>query len=289
MTFTIFLAQVAGGVISGSLVLLSDPMHMLADFTGLMIALIAILIGRSTATYNHRRVEVFTALINATIVSAISVMIVVRALGRIGEQVPLDTGVMLIVAMVGLAANAISALILGRRQHESLNMRGVYLRVLSDLLGSVAVIIAVLIIRFTSRLPADIIASLFIAAMVLPRPLRLMVDSLAVLMNHTPKNIDARDVEATLLGLPGSLPRATCRLGTPLAPNHWPPPAWPSRTWATPAAESSTPPRPACRTSVSSTRPSNSNRITTYTTRSSANTPLHRAKGSHEQAETIAN
>lgn len=141
MTFTIFLAQVAGGVISGSLVLLSDVMHMLADFTGLMIALIAILIGRSTAThratYNHRRVEVFTALINATIVSAISVMIVVRALGRIGEQVPLDTGVMLIVAMVGLAANAISALILGRRQHESLNMRGVYLRVLSDLLGSV--------------------------------------------------------------------------------------------------------------------------------------------------------
>lgn len=207
LTATIFLAQVIGGLVSGSLALLSDAMHMLSDSTGLLIALVAILIGRQAATrratYGHRRIEVFTALVNAIIVTGVSVWIVIRALGRIGEQPPIDTGVMLIVAVIGLLANAISALILVRRQHESLNMRGAYLHVLSDLLGSVAVIIAGLIIQFTGWLPADIIASLFIAAMVLPRSLRLIIDSLAVLMNRTPKGIDTREVETALRGLPG--------------------------------------------------------------------------------------
>ncbi|AGF73838.1 hypothetical protein A605_14332 (plasmid) [Corynebacterium halotolerans YIM 70093 = DSM 44683] len=207
LTATIFLAQVIGGLVSGSLALLSDAMHMLSDSTGLLIALVAILIGRRAATpratYGYRRVEVLAALVNAAVVSAVSVWIVIRAVGRIGGHESIDTGVMLVVAVVGLVANVISALILIRRQHESLNMRGAYLHVLSDLVGSVAVIIAGLIIQFTGWLAADTIASLFIAALVLPRALRLLADSLSVLMNRTPQNIDAREVEAALLSLPG--------------------------------------------------------------------------------------
>lgn len=207
LTATIFLAQVIGGLVSGSLALLSDAMHMLSDSTGLLIALVALLIGRRAATpratYGYRRVEVLAALVNAAVVSAVSVWIVIRAVGRIGGHESIDTGMMLVVAVVGLLANLISTLILMRRQHESLNMRGAYLHVLSDLVGSVAVIIAGLIIHFTGWLAADTIASLFIAALVLPRALRLLAESLSVLMNHTPRGVDTREVEAALVGLPG--------------------------------------------------------------------------------------
>ncbi len=207
LTGTIFFAELIGGLVSGSLALLSDAMHMLSDSTGLIIALVAMIVGRRAATdratYGHRRVEVLAAMVNATAVTAISVWIVVRAIARLGGHHPIDTGLMLTVAVIGLAANAISAFILVRRQHESLNMRGAYLHVLSDLIGSVAVIIAGLIIRFTGWLPADTIASLFIAALVLPRALRLLWDSVSVLMNRVPRGVDTHEVEAALRELPG--------------------------------------------------------------------------------------
>ncbi|WP_111726441.1 cation diffusion facilitator family transporter [Corynebacterium renale] len=207
MTATIFVAQVIGGLWSGSLALLSDAMHMLSDSTGLLIALVAILIGRKAATaqatFGYRRVEVIAALVNAVVVTGVSVWIVVRALGRLGGDHEIETGVMLIVAIVGLLANAVSALILMRRQHESLNMKGAYLHVLSDLLGSVAVIIAGIIIAFTGWTAADTIASLLIAALVLPRALKLLWTSLSVLLNRAPENMDTEEIEAALAGLPG--------------------------------------------------------------------------------------
>ncbi len=230
LTATIFLAQLVGGLLSGSLALLSDAMHMLSDSTGLLIALVAILIGRRAAThrstYGYRRVEVLAAMINAAVVTGVSVWIVISALRRIGGHHPIDTGLMLTVAFVGLAANAVSALILVRRQHESLNMRGAYLHVLSDLLGSVAVIIAGLIIHVTGWLPADTIASLLIAALVLPRALRLLSDTLSVLLEQAPRGVDTRAVEQALAEVPGVLathdlhvwttdgtePLATCHL-----------------------------------------------------------------------------
>lgn len=207
LTGTIFFAELIGGLISGSLALLSDAMHMLSDSTGLIIALVAILIGRRSATdratYGHRRVEVLAAMLNATAVTAISVWIVVSAVARLGGHHPIDTGLMLVVAVIGLAANAVSAVILVRRQHDSLNMRGAYLHVLSDLIGSIAVIVAGLIIRFTGWLPADTIASLFIAALVLPRALRLLWESVSVLLNRVPRGVDTQEVETALREVPG--------------------------------------------------------------------------------------
>lgn len=207
MTATIFVAQVIGGLWSGSLALLSDAMHMLSDSTGLLIALVAILIGRKAATaqatFGYRRVEVIAALVNAVVVTGISVWIVVRALGRLGGDHEIETGVMLVVAVVGLLANAVSALILMRRQHDSLNMKGAYLHVLSDLLGSVAVIIAGVIIAFTGWTAADTIASLLIASLVLPRALKLLWTSLSVLLNRAPEGMDTEEIEAALDDLPG--------------------------------------------------------------------------------------
>lgn len=202
LTSVIFFAELIGGLISGSMALLADAMHMLSDSTGLIIALIAMLIGRraasASATFGYRRVEVFAAMINATVVSAISVWIVVQAFLRLGGGAEIDTDLMLIVAVIGFAANAISALILMRHQHGSMNMRGAFLHVLSDMLASVAVIIAGLIIRFTGWLPADTIASLLIAAIILPRSLRLLRDAVEVLLERVPRGVDIAEIESAL-------------------------------------------------------------------------------------------
>ena len=140
LTFVIFLAQVVGGWVSHSLALISDAAHMLSDSTGLLLAFIAILIGRKSATrratFGYRRVEVFAAMINAAAIIAISGWILFRAFQRLDGHQPVDTGVMLLVAVIGLLANAGSALILLRQEKDSLNMRGAFLHVLSDLLGS---------------------------------------------------------------------------------------------------------------------------------------------------------
>lgn len=230
MTATIFVAQVIGGLISGSLALLSDAMHMLSDSTGMVIAIVALLIGRkaatSRATFGYRRVEVIAAMLNALVVTGVVATIIYNAVSRLGSEYEIQTATMLGVATVGLVANAVSALILMRRQNDSLNMKGAYLHVLSDLLGSVAVIIAAIIIGLTGWTYADSIASFIIAGMVLPRALGLLRESVSVLLNRAPSSIDTVAVQRAVEALPhvaavhdlhvwttdGTEPLATCHV-----------------------------------------------------------------------------
>lgn len=207
LTSVIFVAQLIGGFISGSLALLSDSMHMLSDSTGLIIALVATMVGRRAAneraTYGYRRVEVLAALVNAAAVVAVSIWIVVGALSRLGSGAQVESGLMLAVAVVGLVANLISAAILARSKEESLNLRGAYLHVLVDAVSSLAVIVAALVIRFTGWSAADTVASLIIAAMVLPRALRLVWDTVSVLLERVPEGIDTLVVQRALAELDG--------------------------------------------------------------------------------------
>ncbi|APT84611.1 cation diffusion facilitator family transporter [Corynebacterium aquilae] len=207
LTTVIFLAEIIAGVLSGSLALLADSAHMLSDSAGLVMALVAILIGRktatSTATFGYRRVEVLAAAINAVTVGLISVWIVVEAIMRLGHPETIDTGLMLVVAIIGLVANVGSALILARRQHDSLNMKGAYLHVLSDMLGSVAVIVAGLVIRYTGFVFADTIASLAIATLILPRTWALLRDAGRVLLEHVPQGVDAEDIQRAIEAVVG--------------------------------------------------------------------------------------
>lgn len=207
LTAVIFVAELVAGLVSGSLALLSDAMHMLSDSTGLILALAAMLIARRgrtrQATYGYRRVEVLAAAINAIAVAAICIYIVVGAIRRFGSTEEIDVPVMLTVAVVGLVANGISAVILVRRQQESLNLRGAYLHVLTDLLGSIAVIVAGVIIWLTGFNAADTIASFLIAALVLPRSLGLLSKSVNVLLERAPESVDPAEVERTLAGLGG--------------------------------------------------------------------------------------
>lgn len=207
LTTTVFFAELIAGLVSGSLALLADAMHMLSDSTGLIIALVAMLIGRKAptdrATYGFRRVEVLAAMTNALVVAAVSVWIVAEAIMRLGSGTEIQTGLMLIVAVIGFATNGVSALVLMRHQDGNINMRGALLHVLSDMLGSVAVIIAGLIIRYTGWTPADTIASIAIAAIILPRAIGLLRDAVNILLERVPDGADPTEVDFVLRQIPG--------------------------------------------------------------------------------------
>lgn len=208
LTSTIFVAQVIGGVVSGSLALLADAGHMLSDVGGLLVAAFAMALGSRPATtrstYGFRRAEVLAAAVNAGAVAVIGVWIAVAAFRRMGEgPEEIRTGLMLTVAVVGLLANVISAIILHRSAGESLNMKGAYLHVLVDLLGSVAVIIAAVIMTFTGWFWVDAVASLIIAAMILPRAWGLMKEAGTVLMEQVPAHVDPVAVQESVLAAPG--------------------------------------------------------------------------------------
>lgn len=207
ITSIIFIAELVGGALSGSMALLADAMHMLSDAAGLIIAVVAVLTGRRAAsrraTFGYRRVEVLAALANAATVMFISVFIVVEAVRRLHAPAEISEGPMMAIAVLGLVANAASAWVLGRHRSQSVNVQGAYLHVIVDMLGSVAVIAAALVIRFTGFAAADVIASLLIAALVLPRAWQLLRDSTMVLLEQVPAGFDIDAVEPALRAVDG--------------------------------------------------------------------------------------
>ena len=209
VTGTVFFAELIGGLITGSVALLADAMHMLSDAAGLIIAVVAILIGRRSATaqatFGYRRVEVLAALVNAVTVLGISAWIVVEAFQRLSEPVEIMAGPMMIVAVIGLLANIISAWILNRQREHSVNVQGAFLHVLADMLGSVAVLVAGGVIILTGWQYADVIASLVIAALVLPRAWQLMMQALRILLEQVPPGYQPAEVDALLRQVDGVL------------------------------------------------------------------------------------
>jgi cobalt-zinc-cadmium efflux system protein len=202
---TVLLVEVVGAVLSGSLALLADAGHMLSDFAGLTIALIATVVAARPATdrstFGFQRAEVFGALINAIIPVGVSI----EAVGRLvngGDEHPTG-GIMLLVAAIGLIANVVALLLLRPAAAGSINMKGAYLEVLGDLLGSIAVIIAAVVILTTGFGPADAIASLVIAAMIVPRALVLLKDVVHVLSESAPRDTDVARIREHILGQRG--------------------------------------------------------------------------------------
>lgn len=207
ITLSVFVIQVVGALISGSLALLADAGHMLTDATGVTIALVASLIAAlpatSKRTFGYLRIEVLAALANGIILGVIAVVIFVQAIGRFGSEVEVQSGPMLIAAIVGAVANLASLLILQSGQKESLNVRGAYLEVLGDLLGSVLVIIAGFVIMFTGWQAADQWASMLIAVLIFPRAISLLREVVNVLLEASPKNVDIEEVRQHMLAVPG--------------------------------------------------------------------------------------
>lgn len=207
MTLSVVGVQVAGGLVSGSLALLADAGHMLTDATGVAIALIAsVLAARpatSARTFGLQRAEVLAALANAVLLAALAVWVIVEAVGRWNDPPEVGSGLMLLVALVGAGANVVSLLALRGAREESLNVRGAYLEVLGDLVGSIAVIIAAVVIATTGYARADVIASVAIGLFILPRSWGLLRDVLDVLLEATPKGLDLDVVREHIRQTPG--------------------------------------------------------------------------------------
>lgn len=206
-TTTYMLAEAVGGYLTNSLALLADAAHMLTDVFGISLALFAIWFGSRAATREHTygfyRTEILAALLNAVVLFFISGYILFEAWRRFQQPPDVLAGPMLIVASIGLAVNIFAAWLLHGSAAESLNMKGAFLEVVSDLLGSVGVIVAALIILFTGWPYADPIFSVAIGLFIIPRTWSLLKESVGILLEGTPSHINLAEVESAVLEVEG--------------------------------------------------------------------------------------
>lgn len=207
LTSVFVVAEVVGGVITGSLALISDATHMLTDATALAIALVAIRMGRRPAdllrTYGYARFEILAAAFNALILLAVAFYILYEAYQRLHEPQQIASLGMLGVAVVGLVVNLISMWLLSDSKDSSLNVKGAYLEVWADMLGSVGVIIGALIIWFTGWQWVDSIIAIGIGFMVFPRTWILLKECVNILLEGVPPGIDLSDVRKAIDETPG--------------------------------------------------------------------------------------
>lgn len=207
LTGSYLLAEVVGGLVFGSLALLSDATHMFTDFAALVIALAAIRLGKRPAdpqrTFGYKRFEILAAALNASVLFLVAFYILFEAYRRLREPVEIQSLPMLLVALGGLAVNLIAARLLAAGSAESLNVKGAYLEVLSDLLGSLAVIAGAIVIYFTGWNWVDPLLATLISLWILPRTWHLLSASVNILLEGVPGGIDLRQLQADLAALPG--------------------------------------------------------------------------------------
>lgn len=199
--------EVAGGLLTGSLALLADAGHMLTDVAGLGLALMAIRFGERPATprqtYGFYRVEILAALTNAVVLIGISIYILYEAYERFMDPPEISTGPMLIVAAIGLGVNIAGMLLLRKGSQESLNMKGAYFEVLSDMLTSIGVILAAGIMGLTGWYYADPLISAGIGLFILPRTWVLLREAVRVLLEGTPSDVNLAAVRDLVTRIPG--------------------------------------------------------------------------------------
>ena len=209
LTCAVFVLEVVGALVSGSLALLADAGHMATDALGIGLALGAVTLAQRPAvgrrTFGWQRIEVLAAGLNGVLLLGVGAYVVVEAVRRIGDPPDIHAGWMLSVAGIGLVANVVSLAVLHAGQRESLNTRGAYLEVLGDALGSVAVIVAGVLIATTGWTAADVVASLAIGALVLPRAWSLLREALDVLLETAPRGVDLAQVREHMVSVDGVL------------------------------------------------------------------------------------
>lgn len=200
--------EVVAGFVTGSLALLSDAAHMVTDVLGLGMALAAIRLATRGSTARHHtfglyRVEILAALANAVLLFGVAVYVFVEAVNRIGDAPEVADGTVLVVAVLGLGANVVAFLLLREGATESLNVEGAYLEVLADAVGSIGVILAALVMRYTGWTWVDPVVGVAIGAWILPRTWRLGRQAARILVQAAPVGTDVDVVEADLRALDG--------------------------------------------------------------------------------------
>jgi len=207
ITASFFVIELVGGILSNSLALQADALHMLTDVFALSYALVAAWIAQRPVslkrTYGYHRVEILSAFLNGIFLWAVMIFVLYEALQRIERPTNVQSLNMLLIAVLGLIANGSVALTLLRSRSKSLNIRGALLHVVADILGSVGAISAGLIMFFTSWYQADPIASIMIGVLVFYSSGKIVRDSVNILLEGVPPHIDISSVQRRILGMKG--------------------------------------------------------------------------------------
>ncbi len=207
VTAAILGVELVGAWLTGSLALLADAGHMATDAGAVVLALGASYVasrpGRGPSTFGYHRIEVMAALVNGAVLLGVCGYLAWAGVSRLADPQPVEAGAMVLFALVGLSANAVSMLILRRADASSLNIRGAVNEVLADLLGSLLAVVAGVVVLLWGWHRADPVASLLIAALVLPRAVLLIRDAGRVLLEMAPADLDLAAVRHHLLHAPG--------------------------------------------------------------------------------------
>jgi len=205
LTSAVLVVEVIGAAVSGSLALLADAGHVLTDVAGLTLALLAAVLGRrppsEQRTWGYRRAEVLAAATQAAVLLAVGGFVIVEGVWRLLSPPEVIPGAMVVFGAVGLVGNLLCVVVLSSSRGTNLNMRAAFLEVVNDALGSIAVLVAALVIARTGWLRADAVASLVIGTLIVPRTIRLLRESVDVLLESTPKGLDLTHLRRRLLGV----------------------------------------------------------------------------------------
>jgi cobalt-zinc-cadmium efflux system protein len=207
ITLTVMVVEIVGGLMADSLALVADAAHMATDAVGLGMALLAIHFANrppsGNRTFGYARAEILAALANCLLLLGVGGYVLYEAIHRFVTPADTEGGLTIVFGLIGLVANTISLTLLLRGQEDSLNVRGAFLEVVADALGSVAVIISAVVIMTTGWQAADPIASILISIMIVPRTWKLLHETLDVLLEAAPKNVDMAELRAHIVALPG--------------------------------------------------------------------------------------
>ena len=203
ITIMVLIAEVIGAAASGSLALLADAGHMLSDVAGLTLAWVASVLAQRPATlartWGYRRAEVLAAVGQAAVLLAVGGFVIVEAIRRLIEPPEVASGAMVAFGVIGLLGNTIGIAVLAGARSQNLNMRAAFLEVVNAALGSLVVLIAAVVIATTGWVRADALASLFIGALIIPRTLKILRESIDVLLESTPRGLELSVVREHLL------------------------------------------------------------------------------------------
>jgi cobalt-zinc-cadmium efflux system protein len=207
LTAGFMVAELVGGILANSLALVADAGHMMTDAAALGLGLAAMWVAShphtGRRTFGLHRAEILAALANGSLLVTIAAFVAWRAFERLGTSPDVESGPMLVIAVLGLVVNLVSMQVLGGHRHDNLNVKGAFLHVLGDALGSLGVIVAALVIRFSGWTPIDAIMSLLISALILVSGWRLVRETISVLLESSPRHLDTEALHRDLLAVPG--------------------------------------------------------------------------------------
>ena len=207
LTASFMVVELVGGLLANSLALVADAGHMVSDAAALGLGLVAMWMASKPhterRTFGFHRAEILAALANGALLVSLSFLVMWQAFARLQKPQQIESGLMLVVAVLGLGVNVFALHILGGHRHDNLNVKGAFLHVFGDAVGSAGVIAAGLVIRFTGWTPIDSIVSVFIAILILWSGFGLVRETVSVLLESSPRHLDADALRRDLLALEG--------------------------------------------------------------------------------------